>query len=327
MTSFPTFDLPPEQLLTYRGTNPKPDDFDAYWDSTLEALKAVPKNIELEEADFQAPGIVCKNLVFQGLGGASVYAKLLHPLKPHPDGNPGLLHFHGYSVSSAQWMDLYRYAAMGFYVLALDCRGQAGNSQDSGDVQRHTLRGHIVRGAYENPEKLRYRYIFSDTCRLAEILAHFPEVDASRMVAMGGSQGGGLSLACAALYPDIAQVLISFPFLCDYQRVWELGLSEEGAYQEIGETVRKSDPRGERLDQLFYNLGYVDAAHLASRVRATCLMGTGLADKTCPPSTQFAAFNRLTGEKKYVFYPLHGHEPLPGFEDLAFGYYSSLLSS
>lgn len=329
MPPFPAhaFDLPPERLTSYSGTNPKPEDFEEYWNATLEEVDALPDQVNIQKADFQVPGVQCYELVFQGIGEASVYAKFIRPEKPHPDGNPGILHFHGYSISSPQWMELYRYAALGFYVVAMDCRGQGGRSEDSGATHRNTLQGHMVRGIFEDPKHLRFRAIFSDTYRLAKILATMPEVDETRLAAMGGSQGGGLSLACSALYPEIAQVLISFPFLCDYQRVWELGLSEEGAYREIGELVRRADPRGERLDTLFHNLGYVDVAHLAPRIRATCLMGVGLADRICPPSTQFAAYNRLQGEKEYVLYPLHAHETLPGFEDLASGFYTRLLSS
>ena len=35
-------------------------------------------------------------------------------------------------------------------------------------------------------------------------------------------------------------------------------------------------------------------------------MATGLMDTTCPPSTQFAAFNKMTCEKKSVIYPTLG---------------------
>jgi cephalosporin-C deacetylase len=31
-----TFDLPYDQLLTYQGTNPRPSDYDVYWDCALE---------------------------------------------------------------------------------------------------------------------------------------------------------------------------------------------------------------------------------------------------------------------------------------------------
>jgi len=48
------------------------------------------------------------------------------------------------------------------------------------------------------------------------------------------------------------------------------------------------------------------------------LMATGLMDNICPPSTQFAAYNRITSHKKMEIYPDFGHEGLPGFDDMIY---------
>jgi cephalosporin-C deacetylase len=47
-------------------------------------------------------------------------------------------------------------------------------------------------------------------------------------------------------------------------------------------------------------------------------MGTGLMDTICPPSTQFAAYNKMTCKKGTKIYPDYGHEWLPGFDDFTF---------
>ena len=38
-------------------------------------------------------------------------------------------------------------------------------------------------------------------------------------------------------------------------------------------------------------------------------------DAICPPSTQFAAYNRLTCPKDMVIYPDFAHEYYPGMDD------------
>ncbi|MGN1367471.1 MAG: acetylxylan esterase [Aristaeellaceae bacterium] len=38
---------------------------------------------------------------------------------------------------------------------------------------------------------------------------------------------------------------------------------------------------------------------------------TGLMDNICPPSSQFAAYNKLSCEKEIVLYPDFGHEYPP----------------
>ena len=68
---------------------------------------------------------------------------------------------------------------------------------------------------------------------------------------MGGSQGGGLTLACAALAPElIRRAAPLFPFLCDHQRVWEMDLAE-AAYNELRKYFRSNDPRHEHEAAIF----------------------------------------------------------------------------
>jgi cephalosporin-C deacetylase len=151
----------------------------------------------------------------------------------------------------------------------------------------------------------------------------FPEVDARRVGAMGGSQGGGLTLACVALEPRIRRAAPMFPFLCDYKRVWEMDLAKD-AYDELKTYFRQFDPRHEREADIFYRLGYIDVQHLAPRIRARVLMGTALMDTICPPSSQFAAYNKIRSPKAMVLYPDFGHEGLPGFQDRAFQFMANL---
>lgn len=45
-------------------------------------------------------------------------------------------------------------------------------------------------------------------------------------------------------------------------------------------------------------------------------MFTGLMDTICPPSSQFAAYNKITSKKSVVIYPDFAHEGYPGSDDL-----------
>ena len=149
------------------------------------------------------------------------------------------------------------------------------------------------------------------------------EVDAARVGATGGSQGGGLSLACAALVPEIKLVAPVFPFLCDYKRVLEIDQAKE-AYFELQDYFRKFDPLHKREDEVFNKLGYIDVQHLAPRIKGRVMMAVGLMDTVCPPSTQFAAYNRIKAEKELRIYPDFGHENLPGHSDEIFQFMSAL---
>jgi cephalosporin-C deacetylase len=310
------FDMPYEDLLTYEGTNPKPADFESYWDTALAEMRALDPQIELIPAEFQVDYAECYHMYFTGVGGARIYAKFIKPKEITKPG-PALLMFHGYSMNSGDWLDKLPYVAAGFIVAALDCRGQGGKSEDVGGVKGWTLNGHFVRGLDNDPKNLLYRAIFLDTAQLAKIVMEMPEVDETRLGATGGSQGGGLTLACTALEPRIKRSAPVYPFLSDYQRVWDID-QDVDAYDELRAWFRRFDPRHERETEIFTQLGYVDIQHLAPRIRGEVLMGVGLMDTICPPSTQFAAYNKITAPKSLLVYPDYGHEHLPEMNDKIF---------
>jgi len=317
-----TFDLSLGELKTYEGTNPRPADFDAFWDAGLAEMRALDGDVELRPADFQVPFADCSDLYFTGVGGARIHAKLVQP-KDADAPHPAVVMFHGYSGSAGEWSDKLGYAAMGYTVAALDCRGQGGSSEDAGGVAGNTLHGHIIRGLDGEPEKMLFRQIFLDTAQLTKIVMDMPDVDAGRVGATGGSQGGGLTLACAALEPRIRRAAPVFPFLCDYQRVWEID-QDQAAYQELKDYFRHFDPRHEREAEIFTKLGYIDVQHLAPRIRAEILIAVGLRDTICPPSTQFAAYNKIPSAKSMILYPDFGHEGLPDHGDITFQFLAGL---
>jgi cephalosporin-C deacetylase len=316
------FDMSFDKLQTYQGKNPCPTDMDAFWDRGLAEMRALDPKIELVPSAFQTPYAECLDMFFTGVGEARVHAKLLRPRKasaPHP----ALLMFHGYSGNAGDWSDKLGYAAMGYTVAALDCRGQGGLSEDTGGVKGNTYRGQIIRGLDGPVEKMLFRQIFLDTAQLAKIVMEMPDVDPKRVGATGGSQGGGLTLACVSLEPRIARAAPTFPFLSDYKRVWEMDQAKD-AYWELQSYFRQFDPLHEREEQVFTKLGYIDVQHLAKRIRAELLMGVGLMDTICPPSTQFAAYNKITSKKSLAVYPDFGHEGLPGHSDRIFQFMSGL---
>ncbi len=317
----PLVDKPLPELLQYQGRNPCPADMDSFWDASLAEMHKLNPQVELQPAAFTAPNAECFDLYFRGMGGARVHAKYLRPKGAGKSGKlPAVCMFHGYSGSSGDWLDKLAWVGQGFVVAALDCRGQGGQSQDVGGVRGNTLRGHIIRGLDEDsPAKLLFRDIFLDTAELARIVMSQPEVDPTRVGATGGSQGGALTLACAALEPKIKKSAPVFPFLCDYQRVWEMDLAK-GAYEELATYFRLFDPRHEREAQVFERLGYIDCQHLAKRTKAETLMAVGMMDTICPPSTQFAAYNKIKAKKDLIIYPDFGHEGLPGVNEKIFSF-------
>jgi hypothetical protein len=81
----------------------------------------------------------------------------------------------------------------------------------------------------------------------------------------------------------------------------------------------QSQRRFNRLEYLFHaNELAGDQQHLASRIRADVLWGIGLMDAICPPSSQFATYNKIKSDKSMAISTDYGHEMLPGSLDQSF---------
>ncbi len=319
----PTIDKPLAQLLEYTTSNPKPADFNAFWDKGLEELDKLETNVSYSPVDFSANYATCRSMHFSGTGGARVHARIATPSQPADQPGPALLFFHGYSGAAPSWMEMLPYVAAGYTVAGLDCRGQGGLSEDSVSTKGNTLHGHIIKGLDDAPEKLYYRNVFLDTALLARIVMAMDTVDTGRVGVAGGSQGGALALACGALEPRVKRVYSQYPFLSDYKRVWEMDL-DQNAYAGLRDYFRRFDPLHKREDAIFEKLGYIDVSHLAARIKGEVLMAITLLDNICPPSTQFAAYNTIQAKKSYMLFPDFGHEGLPGTGEATFEFMTGL---
>lgn len=285
--------MPVEELEKYNGTNPKPQDFEEYWDKAIKEMKNVNPEVSLKESSFKCPGTECYDMYFMGVNGARIYAKHLRPSN-FRGKIPAIILFHGYSGHSGEWCEKLKYIQAGFAVFAMDARGQGGKSEDVGGVCGTTYSGHIIRGLdNDDPNKLLFRDIFLDTAELANIAMSMDFIDENRVYAHGGSPGGALTIACAALESRVAKISTVYPFLSDYKRVWDMDLAKN-AYGELRQYFRDFDPQHKRENEIFTKLGYIDLQHLAPRIKANTQMITGLMDSICPPSTQYAIYNKLT---------------------------------
>ena len=298
-----------ERMQEYLGINECPEDLDAYWDEGIREMEALGTDCVLEEV-MSLPNALCYDLWFTGVGGAKVHAIFVRP-REITAPVPAVLKFHGYASNCGPFYDLLAWTSAGMCAAAMDCRGQYGKSEDVSTNCGTTWMGHIVRGAEsDDPRRLYFRNVFLDTAQLARIIMAMDFVDEKRVGAFGRSQGGALTLACAALTPTLNRIVSEEPFLSDFRRVWQMH-KESISYTELYDHFRWFDPQHKHEKEFFTKLGYIDVHNLAHRIRAKVLMCTGLQDPICLPSTQFAIYNNLRTEKDMHIYPDFKHETLP----------------
>ncbi|HFI0402408.1 TPA: alpha/beta fold hydrolase [Streptococcus suis] len=295
-----------QDMLTYRGRQEVPADFDAFWQNEKNQLTGLADHVFLEKK-CSLPHVACYELTFTGTNGSKVFAKCLFPQSDQPV--PVLFYFHGYQGQGPDWTELLKFVAAGFGVVAMDVRGQAGRSQDLGQFDGLTVKGQVIRGMLQGPDHLFYKDVYLDVYQLVEIIASLDFVDKKRLVSYGGSQGGALALVAAALSPHISKTVAIYPFLSDFKRVLELGNTSE-AYDELFRYFKFSDPFHQTEDAVLQTLSYIDVKNLAHLISCPVAMVTGLEDSVCPPSTQFAIYNRLAGPREMKIMPDYGHDAM-----------------
>lgn len=285
------FGYEPEKIVS--PADPQPD-FAEFWQRAKAELATVDPQFKMIRVDSLCTD---KNDVFlvemRSLGNALIRGWYQVPVKPGT--YPAVMQVQGYSSTIVPSYINYGDDIIGF---GLNIRGH-GNSTD--DVNPG-FPGYILTNL-EDKEKYIYRGAYMDCVRAVDFLFSRPEVDKSRIAVEGASQGGALTFATAALNNDrIAVCAPQVPFLADFRDYFRVATWPGNEFVDLVENQKKLT-----WDQVFYTLSYFDIKNLAHMIKAPMIMGVGLLDDVCPPHINFAAYNLVTAEKKYIIYPKAGH--------------------
>lgn len=302
----PLFDLPIELLEEYEPEIFEPEDFDAFWQHTLDDTRQHPLDARFEVVDYGLRTVVAYDVTFNGFGGQPVKGWFLIPagtIAPLPC----IVQFIGYGGGRGTPLDWLQFPSAGFATLVMDTRGQGsawspGHTPDSYPATNPHYNGFMTQGILD-PMHYYYRRVFTDAVRALEAARSHPLVDTTRIAVTGGSQGGGISIAVGGLVPDVKLVMPDVPFLCNFERA--IQITPDAPYTEIS---RYLSIHRDQEEAVMRTLSYFDGVHFAARCQATCLYSVGLMDTICPPSTVYAAYNRVKAPKQIRVYNYNNHE-------------------
>lgn len=301
------FDLPLAELEQYRPEIAEPADFDDFWAATLAEARTHGGGLELGEKALSLPQVDVWDATFPGYAGQPVRAWYARPAGV-TDDLPTVIHYVGYGGGRGLPVEHTFWPSAGFAYLVMDTRGQ-GTAWGSGGAATPDFEGSdpaypgfTTKGILA-PETYYYRRVFADAARAIDAVRGLDGVDAGSVAVHGGSQGGAIALAAAALVPDVTAACIDVPFLCHVARA--CAITDQHPYQEI---VRYLAVHHGHEDQVWRTLSYVDGASFATRAHARSIWSVALMDAICPPSTVYAAYHRYAGEREMVVYPYNGHE-------------------
>jgi cephalosporin-C deacetylase len=311
----PFFDLSLEELQVYLPERVEPDDFDAFWQTTLQQARQHPLGARYVQVDYGLRSLEAYDVTFNGYAGQPVKGWLLLP-RQREGLLPGVVEYIGYGGGRGFPTDWLFWPSLGYALLVMDTRGQ-GSAWRQGDTPdlladgaTPSFPGFMTQGVLD-PHTYYYRRLFTDGVRAVEALAAHPAVDPARIAVTGGSQGGGISLAVGGLAPQVQAVMPDVPFLCHFRRATEI--TDCAPYSEIAHYCKV---HRDKIEKVFFTLSYFDGVNFAARTQVPALFSVGLMDDTCPPSTVYAAYNHYAGLKDIRIYPYNNHEGGESYQSL-----------
>ncbi len=143
-----------------------------------------------------------------------------------------------------------------------------------------------------------YRRVFLSCLRANDFLVSHAQFDGRDLGVVGGSQGGALAIATAALDARVKALAAWFPALAD----------QSGYLQNrAGGWPHAFREQKNRTAAKIETARYYDTVNFARRLKAPGFYTFGHNDEICPPTSMFAAYNAVSAPKTLLLEPETGH--------------------
>jgi len=269
-----------------------PADFDEFWRRTLDEQAKIPLDLKMIKAKSQGKSDVYK-FSFAGLLGYRCYGYLTVPQdksKKYP------------AVLILPSSGLHRIAPPSFPAgdrvgMAISITNTDVDLPDDEYDWRTWPAPYLVTGILDR-DYYSLRFSYAAMVRAAEVLAARPEVQPDNILVTGGSQGGGLTIVAAGLYPKFKAAVANCPGLCRLD--WNLEYLQPPYFPiAVSEETRPA---------ISHTLSYYDAVHFARRIKCPIWLSLGLYDDVTPSIGVFCAYNAIpSAQKELLVQPLTGH--------------------
>ena len=283
----------------------QPADFDAFWAAGKEALAKLPVDAKLVPMPEVSNGKVdCWHVSLQNVGpttsGTSRFFGVL--CEPKGDGPfPALLQVPGAGVRA--YRGNVAMAEKGIITFQVGIHGVPVNL----DPTVYEAMGAGALSGYptfnlDERDRYYYRRVYLGCVRANDFLMARPRFDGKTLGVTGGSQGGALSIVTAGLDSRVKLLAAYYPALSDMTGYLK---GRAGGWPHMF----REAPR--RLPARIANVGYYDVVNFARRVSVPGLYSWGYNDETCPPTSMYAAYGVIPGEKSLLLALETGHFTTP----------------
>jgi cephalosporin-C deacetylase-like acetyl esterase len=277
---------------------PRPDDFDAFWESKLKELSAVPANPQLESEASGKTNVSYWKVTMDNIRGSHIYGQIARPAREGKFPAMLIVQWAGIYPLQKQWVT--DRASAGWLTLNIEAHDMHIDASDKTNVPAvYDVVGN------DDRDKSYFLRMYLSCYRAVNYLRSRPDWDGKVLVVMGGSQGGLQTLMIAGLHPGVTAALAMVPAGSDMLGP-EIG-RKGGWPQWYDRTWGGRDPKKVHEASRYY-----DVCNFAPHIKCPVLVGMGLIDETCPPEGVLATYNLIKSPKQKVVLPKAGHQDKNG---------------
>lgn len=290
----------PEKI---RPTAKLPADFDAFWSEAKQELAGIPLDAKLTLVERPGePDVSVYKINLANVNQTRVFGWLSVPKKRGPF--PAVLVVPGAGVYPQG--PATQFARLGALSLNISVHNMDVDLPASAYSEANTgaLKGYPHQGKTDR-DQFYYRRVVLGCVRALDYLTSRTDWDTRHLVVAGSSQGGALSLITGGVDRRVTAISANVPAMCDHTGYTQGRVS---GWPQLGEQGNAPEK-----DAITRTSAYYDAVNFARNFRGPALVGVGFIDRTCPPTSVYAAYNVLRGPKEIVTSPMMGHAVDPRF--------------
>jgi cephalosporin-C deacetylase-like acetyl esterase len=267
----------------YAPETTRPADFAKFWSDARAESAATPLDAKLTPAPEKSTAAAnAFKISFATLGGRRIYGWYARPKAPGK--YPVQIRFPSSGIYPLAGPQIYP-DRLSLWIVIHGFDVDLANMPAGPDPGKDYWTAGI-----ESPQTSMWRTIFISLVRAVDFMLAQPEADPGRVVVVGGSQGGGLSMVAAALDSRIGLCMPSHSGLprLDWTVKYEPG------YWPF--TMQKK-PAGQSEEQFLNTLAYFDPANFTPDIRCPVVAEIGLMDTVTAAGNQLCALAHVPRDR------------------------------